>query len=102
MSDFIRVASVSEVPVGGSKCVTIRRKRVALFNLDGQIYAIDDVCSHAEAYLSEGRVDGDQVICPLHGARFRIKTGEALTLPAVTPVDTYEVKVEGDEVYVKL
>lgn len=102
MADFVRVASVADVAAGGARCVLVRRKRIALVHIDGNVYAIADTCSHAEASLSEGAIDGGQVICPLHGARFDIKTGAALTLPAVAPVDTYQVRVEDGEIYVKL
>lgn len=74
--------------------------RVALFHLKGEFYAIDDICTHEEASLSDGAIDGDTVECPWHGALFNIKTGAALTMPAVTPVRTYAVKVEGDQVLV--
>jgi len=102
VSEFVRVAALSEVPPGSARCVRVGRKRVALFNVDGQIYAIDDTCTHAEASLSEGTVEGCEVVCPLHGARFDLRTGAALSLPAVIPVETYEVKVEGDEVFIRV
>lgn len=93
---------MADLAEGGARCVLVRRKRIALFRIEGQIYATDDICSHAEASLSEGEIEGGQVICPLHGARFDIKTGRALTMPAVAPIDTYEVRVENGEIYVKV
>lgn len=102
MATFHRVAAVADVPEGGSLCVTVDGQRVALFKLAGDIYAIDDCCSHAEASLSAGAVQGDEVICPRHGARFSIKTGAALSLPAIAPVETFPVKVEGDDVLVSV
>lgn len=102
MAKFHRVAAVADVPEGGSLCVNVDGQRVALFKLAGDIYAIDDCCSHAEASLSAGAVEGDQVICPRHGARFSIKTGAALTLPATAPVETFDVRVDGDDVYVSV
>lgn len=102
MAEFIRVAKVGDIPEGGARCVVHRRRRIALYKVNGQIYATDDICSHAEASLSAGHLEGYEVICPLHGARFDIRTGQALCLPAVTPVATYEVRVEGDDVLVKL
>lgn len=102
MSDFLRVAALADVPPGGARRVLVRRRPIALFHVDGQIYATDDTCTHAEASLAEGAVAGCQVICPLHGARFDVRTGQALTLPAVVPVQTYPVKVENGEIYIKL
>lgn len=100
MAEFVKVATLDEVPVGTSRCVLVGRKRIGLFNVDGEIYAIDDICSHAEASLTEGDFDGEEVECPLHGARFNVKTGEALSLPAWAPVDTFQVKIEGNDILV--
>ncbi len=100
MAEFVKVAKVSEIPPGTSRCVLVGNKKVALFNVDGEFYAIDDMCSHAEASLSEGPFEGEVVTCPRHGAKFNVKTGEALSMPAWAPVDTFKVKVEGDDIYV--
>lgn len=100
MADFVRVANVSDVPVGTAQCVIVNGTKVALFNIAGEFFAIDDTCSHAEASLSAGAIDGDRVECPRHGACFNIKTGAALTLPAMVPVATYRVKIEGNDVFV--
>lgn len=102
MAEFTKVATVSELPPGASRCVVIDGKKVALFNVEGELYAIDDMCSHAEASLSEGAFSGEEVECPRHGARFNVKTGEALSMPAWAPVDTFKVKVEGDDIFVAL
>lgn len=100
---LVKVAEVHEIPEGMVKRVVVRRVPIAIFNCDGQYYAIDDTCSHAEASLSEGRVlHGCKVTCPLHGAQFDIRTGEALTFPAVTPVETYRVTVEGDAIMLEV
>lgn len=100
MPEFVRVANVSDVPVGTAKRVIINAKKIALYNVAGEFYATDDTCSHAEASLSEGSLDGEVVECPKHGACFNVKTGQALSLPAWAPVDTFEVKVEGDTILV--
>lgn len=102
MARFVKVAKASDVPVGGALCVNVQGQKIALFNLAGEIYAIDDTCSHAEASLSEGTVDGECVACPRHGALFNIKTGQAQTLPAWAPVETYEVKLDGDDVLISV
>lgn len=102
MSEYVKVAAVGEIPVGGSKLVEIDYVRVALFNLEGTIYAIEDVCTHDGGPLVEGEVlEGCQVMCPRHGARFDIRTGEALSFPAFEATNTYNVKVEGDDVLIE-
>ncbi|MEZ4736774.1 MAG: non-heme iron oxygenase ferredoxin subunit [Caldilineaceae bacterium] len=102
MSEFIKVATVAEIPAGGSKLVEVDDVRVALFNLDGEIYAIEDVCTHDGGPLVEGTVvNGCEVICPRHGARFNIRTGKALSFPAFEPTTTYAVQVDGDDVLIE-
>lgn len=102
MDGFVKVAAVADIPAGTARCVEVNGKRVAVFHVAGEFYAIDDRCSHAEASLSEGTIDGDRVECPRHGAWFNIKTGAALSLPALMPVATYRVKVVDEEVYVSV
>lgn len=102
MSEFIKVATVDEVPVGDKKLVEVDYVRVALFNLDGKIYAIEDVCTHDGGPLVEGDVvNGCEVVCPRHGARFDIRTGEALSFPAFEPTNTFEVKIRGDDILIE-
>lgn len=101
MSSFLTVAKVSDVPPGRTKVVELEGKRIALCNANGTIYAIDDICTHDNGPLGEGELFGDQIECPRHGARFDVKTGKVVCLPAVRPVKTYEVKVEGGEVRIK-
>lgn len=102
MTEFIRAAATDEVPSGGGKLVEIEGVRVAIFLLDGEYYAIEDVCTHDGGPLVEGEiVNGCQVQCPRHGARFDIRTGAALSFPAFTPTNVYEVKIEGDELWVE-
>ncbi|OPZ01473.1 MAG: 3-phenylpropionate/cinnamic acid dioxygenase ferredoxin subunit [Alphaproteobacteria bacterium ADurb.BinA305] len=100
MAQFVKAATKSDIPEGGVKRVEVGGHPVALFNVEGEFHAIHDICSHAYASLSEGYVDGKTVECPLHGARFSILTGRNLSLPAVEPVARYEVKVEGDDIFV--
>ena len=102
MTEFIRAAALDEIPAGGGKLVEIQGVRIALFLLDGEYYAIEDVCTHDGGPLVEGEiVNGCQVQCPRHGARFDIRTGAALSLPAFTPTNVFEVKIEGDELWVE-
>ncbi len=102
MSDFIKVATVDEIPLSGSKLVEIDYVRVALFNLNGEIYAIEDTCTHDGGPLVEGSVVNNcEVLCPRHGARFDIRTGKALSFPAFEPTNTYAVQVKGNEVWIE-
>lgn len=95
-----RVCGKSELPPGGVK--RIEDPAIAVFNVEGTLYAISDICTHAEASLSEGGVDGETVQCPLHGACFDLRTGEALTPPAVEPVQTYPVVLQENDIYVQV
>ena len=99
---YVRVGSVSEVPQDGAEVFDVEDRKIAVYRLEDGFYAIDDICTHDGGPLAQGDVDGDQVICPRHGARFSIKTGAALTFPAITPVDTYPVRVDGEDLFVGL
>ena len=98
--EFVKVARVSDVAPGVGLRVDIGDEAIAIFNLDGEFYAIGDVCTHEETSLADGDVFGDVVECPLHGAEFDIKSGKALSLPAVVPVPTYAVRVEGNDILI--
>lgn len=102
MSEFVKVARTSDVPRDSATCVEVGGHRVALYNIDGEYYATDDTCTHAEASLSEGEVVDDEVMCPLHFATFNIKTGEVLSPPADDDLNTYEVRVDGDDVLIRI
>jgi nitrite reductase/ring-hydroxylating ferredoxin subunit len=95
-----RVCGKSELAPGAVK--RIEDPAIAVFNAEGTFFAISDICTHAEASLSEGQVDGETVECPLHGACFDLRTGEALTPPAIEPVQTFRVVVQDDDIYVEL
>ena len=98
---WITVARAAEVPVGGRRVVRLDDQPIAVFHLDDGWYAIDDVCTHDGGPVAEGRLEGCIIECPRHGATFDVKTGAALTFPAVSPVATYAVRVVGDEVQVE-
>tara|TARA_B100000965_G_scaffold63606_1_gene49397 strand:+ start:386 stop:700 length:315 start_codon:yes stop_codon:yes gene_type:complete len=98
----VKTINISEINENSVKVVNIENKDIAIFNVDGEFYAIDDLCSHAEASLAEGEVFDCKVECPLHGAEFDLKTGEAVTLPATRPVDTYMISVENDIIYIEM
>jgi 3-phenylpropionate/trans-cinnamate dioxygenase ferredoxin subunit len=97
----VPVAKVSEIPAGTTKTITVDDVPVLLCNVDGTIYAIEDVCTHDGGELDQGRLDGACVECPRHGARFDVRTGAVMALPAVVPLPTYAVRVEGDDIYVE-
>lgn len=98
----VKVANVSDVSAGTGKVVQAEGKTLALFNLGGTFYALDNRCTHVGGPLGEGAVDGNQVTCPWHGSVFNITTGEVVQPPARRPVATYRVRVERDEVLVEI
>jgi 3-phenylpropionate/trans-cinnamate dioxygenase ferredoxin component len=102
MAEFFKAATTGEIPAGGVKCCELNGLRIAIFNLDGRYFAISDTCSHEDASLSEGFVEGSEVECPLHGARFDIRTGRVLTPPAIEDVQSFEVRVLGEDVLVSV
>lgn len=101
MSEFVRVASVNEVPPGSRKLIDFDYVTVALINVDGSFYCIEDVCSHDGGPVAEGMIEGYAISCPRHGANFDIRDGSALSLPAVQPIPTYEVKVEDNQIFIE-
>ena len=102
MSDLVKVATVDEVPLNGSKLVEIDGVRIALFNLNGDYYAIEDVCTHDGGPLVEGEiVNGHEVRCPRHGARFDIRTGAALSMPAFEPTVAYDVYIQEQDLLIE-
>lgn len=105
MSDplgFVTVARAGEIAVGGVKIMRVDDTVVALFRLDDGYWAIEDVCTHDGGPVAEGTLDGGEIECPRHGARFDVRTGAAKSFPATTPVPTYAVRVVGDEVQVSV
>ena len=104
MSEFVSVAKVSEVSDPGSMLVEVSDRLVVLIHAAGHWYALDDVCTHDGGPLSDGPLDAAEgtIACPRHGAQFDIKTGAALTMPATKPTVAHQVKVEGEQVCVRL
>jgi len=104
MSNFVLVANVSEVSDPGKVLVEVGERLVVLIHAAGHWYALDDVCTHDGGPLSDGPVDPIEgsIACPRHGAKFDVKTGAALTMPATKPTVVHDVKVEGDQIFVRL
>jgi 3-phenylpropionate/trans-cinnamate dioxygenase ferredoxin component len=102
MLSFETVAKLDEIPDPGCKQVVVRGDLVGLYRVGPDVYAIGDVCTHEEAYLTEGEFDPDdlEVECPLHGSHFNVVDGTVRILPATQPEPSYEVKIEGDLVLV--
>jgi len=101
VSQWIKVAFVEDVEPGAGFHVEIDDESVALWTVEGEFYATSDTCSHEEATLTEGDLWDNLIECPLHGAQFDVRTGEPRTLPAVLPIATYPVRVDGDALYIE-
>jgi 3-phenylpropionate/trans-cinnamate dioxygenase ferredoxin subunit len=104
MNNFRPVARVSEIPDPGKLLVEVEDRLVVVIHASGHFYALDDVCTHDGGPLSEGPLDPDEktIACPRHGAKFDIVSGAALTMPATKPTKAHEVKVEGDQIFIRL
>jgi 3-phenylpropionate/trans-cinnamate dioxygenase ferredoxin subunit len=101
MSDFVEVAALGQVKPGGSLAVHVGRETVALFNVDGQIYAISDSCAHAGASLAAGKIQGKMVTCRAHGLRFDVTTGYAGGEPGFG-VPSYPVTIIDEAIFVSV
>ena len=102
MSNFVRVAKTSELSDPGRTLLEVDDRIVALFKVGGEYFCIDDVCTHDGGPLSDGKLDDHTIACPRHGAKFDIRTGKALTMPATVDTAAHEVKIEGDNIFVRL
>ena len=96
------VCKTGDLQPGTTMRVVVDGMPIAVFNLDGEFFALDDICSHALASLSEGYVEEGMVECPKHGSQFDVRTGEVHSLPATRPVATHHVTVKDDEIYVEV
>ena len=96
MTTWQIVAKASDIPPERVAVFQVGDHEVAVCNVNGQFYAIDDLCTHDGGSLDQGQLEGDEIECPRHGARFNVTTGDATQLPAFEPVDTHEVRIEGD------
>jgi len=102
MNDFTKVATNSEIPEGGKLYVELDERLVVIFRAGGDLYCLDDVCTHDGGPLGEGQLNGYEIACPRHGAKFDMRTGQALTMPATEATAVHEIKAEGDDVLVRL
>lgn len=101
MTDWIRVSTLEECPPGSMRSVMVGINPVVLVNVDGAVYALLDQCSHENLPLSDGEVEGENVVCQYHGARFDAASGGARGLPAVKPVKSFPVEIRDGEIHVR-
>ena len=101
MNEWVTVARVEELVPGERRVVGVDDTQIVVCNLDGQYYAIEDVCTHDGGQLTGGTVEGDHIVCPRHGARFCLRTGAALSAPAYEPINTFPVRIENGMVQVR-
>jgi 3-phenylpropionate/trans-cinnamate dioxygenase ferredoxin subunit len=99
---FVRVAALSELQMDTPRRVVVDEVPVSLVRTEGEVFAINDICSHANVSLSEGEVEDCSIECWLHGSSFDLRTGKPSGLPATRPVPVYPVKIEGDDVLVSV
>ena len=104
MIALVRVASIDEIPEGSARHVEVDGEEIAVVNAGGILYAVSDICSHEYFHLSDGEVDADELTieCPKHGSSFSLTSGAPQSLPAVLPVKTYGVRLEGEDVMVEV
>ena len=102
MADFVRAAKTNEIEPGQARLVDVKGKQIALFNVDGKFFALDNTCTHKGGPLAEGEISGHEVTCPWHGATFDIRTGEVLGPPAPQAVGSYGVRVTGTDIEVEV
>jgi nitrite reductase/ring-hydroxylating ferredoxin subunit len=100
---YTKAIAVTDLGPGSKQTVVLSGKKIAIANVDGEFFAIDDTCTHEECSLgTEGFLDGSIIICGCHGSQFEVSTGKVLSLPAPTDVKSYETKIEQDAVWVNI
>ncbi len=102
MSHQVKVGQVSEIPPGARKIVEAEGTWIAVFNVGGSYHAIEDVCTHDDGPVGDGKLEGYEIECPRHGARFDIRDGRVLSFPAIRPVRSFKAHVEGEDVVVEI
>ncbi|RMD90842.1 MAG: non-heme iron oxygenase ferredoxin subunit [Calditrichaeota bacterium] len=101
MADFVTVAKVNDLQPGDCKVVEVKDRSLALYNVNGEFFCTDNICLHRQGPLGEGELEDDIVTCPWHGWQYNVKTGECLFDPDLK-LETFEVRIQGDEVQVKV
>jgi 3-phenylpropionate/trans-cinnamate dioxygenase ferredoxin subunit len=96
-----RIASASEIAPGTTRRVVVEGQEILICNIDGNFFAIEDVCTHDGGPLDQGDLEGACIVCPRHGATFDVRTGAALTLPAVVPLLTFAIKEEAGDIFLE-
>ncbi len=102
MSEFVKVATLSDIAEGGRLSLEVGDRYIVLVRLDGTVYCLDDVCTHDGGPLGDGELEDHCLVCPRHGAKFDVRTGEAVAMPATEPTARHDVKLDGDSIWVKL
>jgi len=102
MSGWVRVATLSELEPDYPRRVKLGERDIAVYLVEGSVFATDNVCTHAFALLSDGLLEGHEIVCPLHAGSFDIRTGEAMSPPCFDPIRAYECRVENGDVFVKV
>jgi 3-phenylpropionate/trans-cinnamate dioxygenase ferredoxin component len=102
MPEPVKAATRSELASGGKKLLEVDGRAIALFRVGDDFYAIDDICTHDGGPLVEGDLEGFEIECPRHGARFDVRTGKVCRFPAIEPVAVHEVELRGDDVYIHI
>ncbi len=101
-NEYIEIARTSDVKNGELKVFEVNGESIILINLNGEFFAFKNQCSHMELELNDAEIDGEILTCPWHGAQFNIRTGDVVRLPASEPLEKYDVKIEGDKIYIKI
>ena len=99
---FVKVGKIQDVPPGSAKVYEVNGRTVAVCNVGGDLFAVDDVCTHDEGSLDQGALEGFEIECPRHGARFDVRSGEVTALPAVLPIDTFKVRLQGEDIEIEV
>lgn len=102
MGEFVKVASANEIAAGQAELINIKGEEIALFNIEGVFFAVQNACTHEEGPLVEGDIEGHEVTCPWHGARFDVRTGEVLCPPAYEDVHRYNVRLIGTDIELEI
>ena len=102
MSDFILACKTTDIPAEGKLSLEVDDRFVVIACVDGDYYCIDDVCTHDGGSLGDGEIDGNCLVCPRHGAKFDVRNGDAVTMPATEPTACHEVRIDGDQILVRL